>query len=291
MTNATLLVGTALLAVMALGACDETIDHTDDSAAGTGTGGGTQPAGAEASFPVDVATAYCEALFACGGAESCMQPEVHYNTEAECAAFEEGKLDELQVTAAAAGMAYNASCVTQLIETYGAVSCLNGTGLSTDLPQAGAGFGCQPYTGDVPIDAEICWSIAGTSLSNCDADGECRDDYCAPWENLYDLCFTTPCGADEHCVSAPDGEQCVPQVGVGQPCHDGESATGHCGPGSFCSYDAATTQSTCQAQVGLGEACDGQSNCLSYRCGEAGTCIQGVPVLCNEAPNEWLGDM
>lgn len=275
----------AIVLALLLTGCDETIEHEG---------------AADASFALDVATAYCGALFACGGSDACATyHEFPYDTETDCLAVEQDRLEDLRTNASAAGMAYNPMCVAQTIAAYATVECRNADAASIHTPEAtgGLGFECQPYVGNVPLYDGTCSEVAGTNLSDCGLGAECYDGYCQPAENLSPSCEDI-CGAGQTCTDIPGvySASCLPIEPVGETCTEGWAILGYCEPGAFCPRTPTMDGSEepedaqCTSQLAVAEPCTNDAECLSFDCGSDGLCVAGEPILCGHAPRLWRSD-
>lgn len=272
-----------VLVLVGAGCDPELIEHPE-----TATDGSTE-ASAEASFPADVATAYCAALFACGGPGACSpEHELPYADEPGCVAHEQARLEELRTNASAAGLVFDADCVDAVISAYSSFGCLSLGQATLHVPeQTNLALGCQPYVGSVPVHDGTCITVAGTALSDCEAGTSCDDGTCRPIDGPAPC--VTECAPGTTCADYPfDRYICAEIVGAGETCvQDGERVA-YCAPGTGCQLQASEgfTVGLCAVQVGVGEACTSNQDCDTFVCTE-GVCEAVAPLLCGYAPRHW----
>lgn len=265
------------LTLVLFGGCDrDDIDHDGEG---------------DQEFPLRVAEAYCEALFACDPLNTCRELALPYATQAECLAHEREQLEQVRTAARDAGLSYDATCVDATIDRYAQMGC-RGYGELRTVDRS-VFTSCQPYYGTIPEGENPCFEVVGSALSECDRGLLCSESGGSCISGLDDSCQ-----CEDGFACNPDAyasETCFPVLAIGAECpfEDDPQLSTVCAPDAYCDLtfqeEMTTPLQTCQPRVPNGGTCGGNDECSSHYCDQTGTCRPDTPLLCggDVAPSYW----
>jgi hypothetical protein len=224
----------------------------------------------------------------CAGIFGCSCVLYPYEDAAACVAAEQGRVAELEATAAANGLTVDAACVVADLD-YNRFGCGPRPGAAVDFGERGVGEcpGCQLAYGTKGV-GEACTSFS-EGASDCAQGLLCAGNIFISDETFcYDPC--APATVDAPCPAAGCGDTmvctrasaCAPKVGRdGDECSYGVD----CGPGLACDV-TLDEDAVCFPGFGPGESCGDCWYCCAgdYYCA-ASMCepLPGAGELCGGA--------
>lgn len=225
----------------------------------------------------EVATAYCEQLFACSCRDS-----AQFRSEEACMSTMEEELFEQQLDANDEALLYDQSCVQNTVARIGQQEC------TRDPEALEVCDDCFIYHGRVPEDGE-CERVG--PFSDCAQGLVCVtqiDDDDEPIDVCMPACsrvregqpcevqadgFTKLMACDDGLFcDLEDSKLCVALPGPGEPCMDDVT----CAPQAWC--DAANDPPICASFKANGQGCEADLECESTWCRNAERCAEPLPA-------------
>ncbi len=173
----------------------------------------------------------------------------------------------------------NDTCVAGACTGGPDINCNDGNPCTDDA--CTTGVGCTYLANDLPCeDGNLCSvndscanaaCVPGPAM-DCNDGNPCTDDVCTPGIGCQHTSNTAPCDDGNACTTK---DQCLASVCVGKTPPD-------CDDANPCTLDSCAPDSGCVASPLTGPACsDGSACTLSDSC-QAGQCVGGAPMDCND---------